>query len=173
MKRARVLFASSLVLLGAVAIAAVRWHGGALVGTATEVSRHMQYQLTTPTGAPLASVFEGIPKLDSAAVKCLLAGTKGSPASSCGKNKKVSTLSRFLDIFSAGTVHAQGDPCYSPCVSCGNMLQSQNQPTCPGAQVCAAGGFAQEGCTGYQWYCGKNPPLCGQDLCGNNASCCP
>jgi len=128
----------------------------------------ISYDLLTPTGVPLASIFEGIvgPKLSAKVLGALLAEAKAPPHHPCTKEMKP-PLSSLLDIFTPRSVFALG--CESLCTSHYNTTRNLYDQTCEAyVSVCDYGDIYEMGCEGAEFYCGDGSSLCGQYSCWNS-----
>jgi hypothetical protein len=129
----------------------------------------MKYDLRTPTGAPLASIFEGIagPKLSAKVLGALLAERKAPTHHPCTKKTKTSLLNLFEIFFTPRSVFAFG--CESPCTSHYNRTRNLYDPTCEDyVSVCDYGDIYEMGCEGAEFPCGDGSSLCGQYSCWNS-----
>lgn len=129
--------------------------------------RLINYDLLTPTGVPLASIFEGIEgtKLNAKVLSALLAEAKAPPHHPCTKETKTS-MSSLLDIFAPRSVFALG--CESLCTSHYNTTRNLYDQTCEEyVSVCDYGDIYEMGCEGAEFYWGDGSSLCGQYSCWN------
>jgi len=128
----------------------------------------INYDLLTPTGVPLASIFEGMvgPKLNAKVLSALLAEAKAPPHHPCTKETKTS-MSSLLDIFAPRSVFALG--CDSLCTSHYNTTRNVYDQNCGEyISVCDNGDIYEMGCEGAEFPCGDGSSLCGQYSCWNS-----
>jgi hypothetical protein len=123
----------------------------------------IRYNVRTPDGLQLASIFEGVTgsQLDLAIVHKLVAEAQAPPRDPCHK-KATGSRAMLLNFFAPSSVFAQSG-CNSPCTGHFNDVRSMGG-SCPGATVCTYGDIYYYGCEGTEFYC--NPgSTCGQSIC--------
>jgi hypothetical protein len=166
MKTRRVLSILASVL-GGLGIA-IGWHSGMFVHPDAAALRPMRYEVTTASGAPLASIFGGGgPRLGEAAMRQLQARAGRPFPTSCPKGK-AGWWTGLANVFGVRPVYAQGD-CSSFCSSCWNTTVNAGDPSCPELTACAYSEYGEYwGCDGYLYNCGQNQGYqCGQHICPN------
>jgi hypothetical protein len=128
----------------------------------------MALYVTTPTGVPLASVFEGEAgvKLDPTLINRLLSEAKAHPHVVCQKERR-SASQKMLDLLGFSSVQAQSG-CDSTCAGINNSTVPAGAPSCPSLTICWPVVSIGLGCEGNLQYCPGLVEACGQVACPND-----